>query len=324
MAEIGTDIDKARTLLMQGELVAIPTETVYGLAGNALNENALLKIFSAKNRPHFDPLIVHVHSLEQANEYVENINASAIKLAIKFWPGPLTLLLPKKKIIPDLVTSGLDLVGIRYPDNSLTLALLKQLPFPLAAPSANPFGYISPTTAQHVNDQLGDKIAYILDGGPCEVGVESTIVGFDNEQGIIFRLGGLSQEAIESVIGTVTVQTHSSSNPKAPGQLESHYAPRKKLVFGDLEELLLKFHDKEVGVISFQKRRTEIQLENQKILSATGNLDEAARNLFSALRELDKLDIEIILAEKAPNESLGRAINDRLKRASYPLKFNGL
>ncbi len=316
MAEIGTDIDKARTLLMQGELVAIPTETVYGLAGNALNENALLKIFSAKNRPHFDPLIVHVHSLEQANEYVENINASAIKLAIKFWPGPLTLLLPKKKNIPDLVTSGLDLVGIRYPDNSLTLELLKQLPFPLAAPSANPFGYVSPTTAQHVNDQLGDKIAYILDGGPCEVGVESTIVGFDKDESFIYRMGGLTQEEIEHEIGPVTVQLNSSSNPKSPGQLASHYAPQKKLVLGNLHDLLKTHFFSEVGIISFEKSFDIIKNENQRVLSKNGNMEEAARNLFSALRELDKLEIETILAEFVPDIGLGKAINDRLKRAS--------
>jgi L-threonylcarbamoyladenylate synthase len=316
LAEIGTDIDKARTLLMQGELVAIPTETVYGLAGNALNENTLLKIFSAKNRPHFDPLIVHVHSLEQANEYVENINASAIKLAIKFWPGPLTLLLPKKKTIPDLVTSGLDLVGIRYPDNSLTLALLKQLPFPLAAPSANPFGYISPTTAQHVNDQLGDKIAYILDGGPCEVGVESTIVGFDKDEPFIYRMGGLTQEEIEHEIGPVTVQLNASSNPKSPGQLASHYAPQKKLVLGNLNDLLKTHFNSEVGIISFEKSLSNIKNENQRVLSKNGNMEEAARNLFAALRELDKLEIETILAEFVPDIGLGKAINDRLKRAS--------
>jgi L-threonylcarbamoyladenylate synthase len=316
LAEIGTDIDKARTLLMQGELVAIPTETVYGLAGNALNENALLKIFSAKNRPHFDPLIVHVHSLEQANEYVDSINASAIKLAIKFWPGPLTLLLPKKKIIPDLVTSGLDLVGIRYPDNSLTLELLKQLPFPLAAPSANPFGYISPTTAEHVNDQLGDKIAYILDGGPCEVGVESTIVGFDNDEPFIYRMGGLTQEEIEHEIGPVTVQLNASSNPKSPGQLASHYAPQKKLLLGNLNDLLKTHFSGEVGIISFEKAFDTVKNENQRVLSKNGNMEEAARNLFAALRELDKLEIHTILAEFVPDIGLGKAINDRLTRAS--------
>lgn len=316
MAEIGTDIDKARTLLMQGELVAIPTETVYGLAGNALNESALLKIFSAKNRPHFDPLIVHVHSLEQANEYVDSINASAIKLAIKFWPGPLTLLLPKKKIIPDLVTSGLDLVGIRYPDNSLTLELLKQLPFPLAAPSANPFGYISPTTAEHVNDQLGDNIAYILDGGPCEVGVESTIVGFDNDEPFIYRMGGLTQEEIEHEIGPVTVQLNASSNPKSPGQLASHYAPQKKLLLGNLNDLLKTQFSGEVGIISFENAFDLVKSENQRILSRNGNMEEAARNLFAALRELDKLEIQTILAEFVPDIGLGKAINDRLKRAS--------
>jgi L-threonylcarbamoyladenylate synthase len=316
MAEIGTDIEKAKALLMQGELVAIPTETVYGLAGNALNEKALLKIFTTKKRPHFDPLIVHVHSLEQANEYVDGLNASSIKLAIKFWPGPLTLLLPKKKDIPDLVTSGLDLVGIRYPNNSLTLELLKQLTFPLAAPSANPFGYVSPTTAQHVNDQLGDHIAYILDGGPCAIGVESTIVGFENEQPVIYRMGGLTQEEIEHEVGAVTVKLNASSNPKAPGQLVSHYAPSKRLILGDINKSLKKHYSSKIGIISFQKSVDTVETKYQRILSKDGNMEEAARNLFSALRELDKLEIEIILAELVPDIGLGKAINDRMRRAA--------
>ncbi len=316
MAEIGTDIEKAKALLMQGELVAIPTETVYGLAANALNEEALLKIFTTKNRPHFDPLIVHVHSIAQAKEYVEGMTDQFEHLASTFWPGPLTLLLPKKSSIPDLATSGLNTVGIRCPNHPLTLSLLRQLPFPLAAPSANPFGYVSPTTAQHVNDQLGEKIAYILDGGACSVGVESTVVGIENSETFIYRLGGLSQEAIEDEIGKVIVKAHSTSNPKAPGQLESHYAPRRKVVVGDLTELMLRYKDKNIGIISFRDMTSKVKSHYQKILSPTGNLEEAARNLFAALRELDTTDIEIILAELVPDVGLGRAINDRLRRAS--------
>ena len=316
MAEIGTDIEKAKALLVEGELVAIPTETVYGLAGNALNESALLKIFSVKNRPHFDPLIVHVHSLEQAKDYVSYISPDLTKLAQRFWPGPLTLLMEKQPIIPDLATSGLDTVGIRCPKHPLTLELLKQLPFPLAAPSANPFGYVSPTTAQHVNDQLGDKISYILDGGACQVGLESTILGFEDDKPIIYRMGGLSQEAIEAEIGSVIIQLNSSSNPKVPGQLKSHYAPKRKLLLGNVTELL-NFHRNEViGVICFQTALAEIDLKYQRILSSNGNLEEAARNLFSALRELDILEIDIILAELVPDIGLGKAINDRLRRAA--------
>lgn len=311
MAEIGTDIEKAIKLLTSDELVAIPTETVYGLAGNALNRSSVTKIFSVKDRPQFDPLIVHVPNLEKANDYVLNIPEAARRLAEKFWPGPLTLLLKKKSIIPDLVTAGLDTVGIRCPDHSLTRELLKRLPFPLAAPSANPFGYVSPTRPEHVDEQLGNKIQYILDGGICPVGIESTIVGFEEDQPIVYRLGGLSVEAIESVIGKVRLMTHSTSNPKAPGQLKSHYAPGKKVILGPIEDLLKK-HDR-AGVLSFSK---DYKVKNQIILSPAAKLEEAAQHLFESLRAFDKMDIDVVLAELLPDQGLGRAINDRLRRAA--------
>ncbi|MES2733756.1 MAG: L-threonylcarbamoyladenylate synthase, partial [Bacteroidota bacterium] len=187
-ARIGTNISHAIDLLQQGEVVAIPTETVYGLAGNALNTKAVARIFSVKNRPTFDPLIIHTNSLEKVLQFVDEMPAQAKTLAQACWPGPLTLLLPRKDSIPDLVTSGLDTVAVRIPNHSLTLSLLEALEFPLAAPSANPFGYISPTTAEHVYNQLGKKIPYILDGGPCLVGIESTIVGFEDGEPTIYRL----------------------------------------------------------------------------------------------------------------------------------------
>ncbi|MEO5603016.1 MAG: L-threonylcarbamoyladenylate synthase [Cyclobacteriaceae bacterium] len=314
MAEIGKDINKAKQLLRQGELVAIPTETVYGLAGNALDSEAVIKIFQVKNRPQFDPLIIHLPSFEKVNRYAENIPDNARSLAEVFWPGPLTLLLNKKKIINELVTAGLPTVGIRCPDHPLTMELLQDLDFPLAAPSANPFGYVSPTTAQHVNDQLGGKIRYILDGGPCRVGIESTIIGFENGGATVYRSGGLRVGDIESIVGKVTLQTTSSSNPKTPGQLNSHYAPAKPIMVGTLDSLIEEFGSRPVGVLSFQK---DFQMPFQYILSSTGNLDEAARNIFSFLRAFDKLPIEIILAEYVPDEGLGQAINDRLRRASF-------
>ncbi len=252
MAEIGTSIEIAKQLLEKGELVAIPTETVYGLAGNALNEMAVLEIFKVKNRPQFDPLIVHVASLMKAKELVIDFPEKAEKLAAQYWPGPLTLLLKKKHHIPDLVTSGLDTVGVRCPNHELTRSLLSELPFPLAAPSANPFGYISPTRPEHVNEQLGDKIKYILDGGECTVGIESTIVGFENDQPVVYRLGGLIIEQIESAIGKVSVALNTSSNPQAPGQLKSHYAPKKKMMLGNLNELLKAHGTVRVGVLAFQ------------------------------------------------------------------------
>jgi L-threonylcarbamoyladenylate synthase len=313
MAEIGKDINKAKQLLEEGQLVAIPTETVYGLAGNALDAEAVTRIFQAKNRPQFDPLIIHISALEKASLYANHIPPKARDLAKAFWPGPVTLLLERKPNIPDLVTAGLATVGIRCPDHPLTSRLLDAIDFPLAAPSANPFGYVSPTTPQHVNDQLGEKVAYILDGGPCRVGIESTIVGFDNDMPVVYRSGGLSVEDIEKVIGKAALQINTSSNPKTPGQLRSHYAPGKKVMVGNLEELIPQFRSQPVGILTFQK---DLQRPFQYILSRSGNLDEAARNFFSALRAFDKLPIEVILAEYVPDTGLGKAINDRLRRAS--------
>lgn len=313
MAEIGKDIKKAKQLLESEELVAIPTETVYGLAGNALNPKSVLKIFKVKERPEFDPLIIHVPSLFAAEKYVDHLPDIAVKLAQKFWPGPLTILLKKKHIIPDLVTSGLDTVGLRCPDHTLTRELLEALDFPLAAPSANPFGYVSPTTPQHVQDQLGEKIQYILDGGPARVGIESTIIGFENKTPVVYRMGGLSIETLERELGEIKVQLHSSSNPKAPGQLKSHYAPSKRLIVGNIEELLQKYPAHCSSILSFQK---DYHSPHQIILSRSGSLDEAAQNLFASLRSLDKIPADIILAELLPEEGLGRAINDRLRRAS--------
>lgn len=315
MAEIGNAIGKVKSLLEQGELVAIPTETVYGLAGNALNTAAVARIFEVKDRPQFDPLIVHVADLTAAEQFVESIPAPARMLAQRFWPGPLTLLLQKKAVIPDLVTSGLDTVGIRCPDHPVTQALLKQLSFPLAAPSANPFGYVSPTRPEHVDEQLGNKIPYILDGGPCDVGIESTIVGFEDGQPVVYRMGGLSLEKIESVVGKVQVQAHSSSNPKAPGQLKSHYAPGKRVIIGNVEELLQRYPAHCSGLLTFQ---SDFNSPYQVILSPSGNLEEAAQNLFSALRAFDKMPVDVILTELVPEAGLGRAINDRLRRAATP------
>ncbi len=312
MAEIGKDIKKAKQLLESDQLVAIPTETVYGLAGNALHSGTVLKIFEAKGRPQFDPLIVHVPSLFAVEKYADHIPDKAVTLAQKFWPGPLTLLLKKKHIIPDLVTSGLDTVGLRCPDHPLTKELLESIDFPLAAPSANPFGYVSPTSPQHVDEQLGGVIPFILDGGECRVGIESTIVGFEDGQPVIYRMGGVSVEEIEKVVGRVAVQTHSTSNPKAPGQLKSHYAPSKRLVLGNISELLKKYPH-QASILAF---KTDFNTPQQIILSPSGSLEEAAHNLFSALRSLDRMESEIILAEFVPDHGLGKAINDRLRRAS--------
>lgn len=312
MAVIGTDIEQAVAYLKADKLVAIPTETVYGLAGNAFSTKAITSIFETKNRPTFDPLIVHIADVSNLDSLVSEIPDKAKKLIEHFWPGPLTLLLPKSDRIPDLITAGSSLVGVRCPSHKITLSLLKQVPFPLAAPSANPFGYISPTSPQHVAKQLGDKIPYILDGGPSAIGLESTIVGFENNQTIVYRLGGLSVTAIEQIVGEVNVQLNVSSNPKAPGQLKSHYAPTKKFSIKKETELKMAKSSR-IGVLSYTNN---YQASIQKILSPEGNLQEAAANLFTYMRALDESEAEEIWTELVPDVELGKAINDRLQRAA--------
>ena len=324
MATIGTDLAHAAQLLRDGNIVAIPTETVYGLAANAFDEAAVLKVFEAKQRPSFDPLIVHIGQRGDVPRVVRELPPGAEALMDAFWPGPLTLVLPKQAAVPDLVTSGLDTVGLRMPAHPLTRELLGLLDFPLAAPSANPFGYVSPTTAQHVADQLGDRVPYILDGGPCSVGVESTILGWDagaddrppaaDRPGrwYVYRAGGIPLESIETIIGRVE-PTVKQVLPVAPGMLESHYAPRKLVHVGDVPALLRRFAGQAVGVIAF---RSDHPAHRCEVLSESGDLAEAARHLFAVLRDMDGSDCEVIVAEEFPEEGLGRAINDRLRRAS--------
>ncbi|MBK7406956.1 MAG: threonylcarbamoyl-AMP synthase [Saprospirales bacterium] len=313
---IGKDLQVAKSLLEKGELVAIPTETVYGLAANAYNEKAVSEIYRVKNRPSFDPLIVHIGRWEQVNEFVREIPAPAQKLATLFMPGPLTLLLPKNERLPDIVTAGSPQVAVRMPNHLLTQELLHLLDFPLAAPSANPFGYISPTTAQHVADQLEERVPYILDGGPCIIGIESTILGFEDGIPTVYRKGGLTIEMIEAEIGPVALKPYSTSHPQAPGMLQSHYAPRIPLKTGIVRELLPGFDPNRTGLLVFRHLVPGVPAAHQVVLSENGDFAEAARNLFAGMRYLDGLDLEIILAEPVPEMGLGRAINDRLKRAA--------
>ncbi len=302
-------------MLQKGELVAIPTETVYGLGANALDTKAILRVYEVKQRPHFDPLIIHVFEMNEALKYADLKDERLKKLAQKFWPGPLTLLLPKKNIVPDLVTSGLSQVAVRVPKHELTLQLLKQLNFPIAAPSANPFGYVSPTEPEHVNKQLGDKIDYILDGGKCTVGIESTIIGIEDGEVCVYRLGGLAIEDIEKEVGKVSLRINNSSDPKAPGQLKDHYAPNKPLYIGNLDELIAKHSTKKIAAICFGKTPSAKQNVTYFYLSEKENLKEAAINLFSFLRRTGEGDLDVIVAELLPEKGLGRAINDRLRRA---------
>ena len=322
MQHRGTDLILAKKLLTEGKLVAIPTETVYGLAANGLDETAVAGIFSAKNRPTFDPLILHVASIEQAQSLSIDWPEMADKLARAFWPGPLTLILPKADHVPDLTTSGQPTVGIRMPNNRLTLELLSTLPFPLAAPSANPFGYVSPTNAQHVADQLGDSIDYILDDGDCSVGIESTIITIDNGTPKVLRLGGLSLERIADVLGfPVLEHLNQNSNPQAPGQLDQHYSPRCKLIA--LNTMPAADIDPSVSIIYFSKQEAQRSSDYKSsdgshyYLSDSGDTNQAASNLFSTLRRLDQDNQKVAYFEWAPNEGLGRAINDRLQRAAF-------
>ena len=320
--EIGIDIRKAATLLTEGELVAIPTETVYGLAANALNEDAVLKIYAAKNRPQFNPLIMHVASFELAKQYIKDIPAEAEQLAAAFWPGPLTMLFNKQQNVPDLVTAGSKRVAIRVPDHALTLQLLLQITFPVAAPSANPSGYVSPTAAQHVYEGLHNKIPYILDGGECGVGVESTIVGWNEEGEIeLYRLGGIAVEQIEAVIGK-KIKHHKkvSDNPNTPGQLKSHYATHTPLYLGNINTLLSQFAGKKIIIINFKQHHPSLPDNQQLILSKAGSMEEAAKNLFRVLRKVDTMNADVILAELLPDEGLGKAVNDRLERAQHDMK----
>lgn len=312
-AKIGTDLNTAASCLRAGQLVAIPTETVYGLAANGLDSAAVAQIFVAKARPSFDPLILHVAKLEQLERLVDAIPEQAKQLATAFWPGPLTMVFRKKAVVPDMVTAGLDSVAVRLPRHPMALALLEQLDFPLAAPSANPFGYVSPTNAQHVQQQLGDKIAYILDGGPCEIGLESSIVSFAGSEPLILRKGGIAIEDIFACLGRpIGVQTHSNSRPAAPGMLDKHYSPHAAFRLG-VYPPAQKAQRTAYIVFGREAPSGEADVYN---LSSTGDLAEAARVLFALLRDLDQQDYQTIVAQLLPEEGLGRAINDRLRRAA--------
>ncbi|ULQ57212.1 threonylcarbamoyl-AMP synthase [Flavihumibacter rivuli] len=316
---IGKDVKLAAQNLRKGELVGIPTETVYGLAGNALSEDAVLKIYAAKNRPQFNPLILHIAHIDQLNKLGLSLPFKAMELAARFSPGPITFLVPKSEKIPDIVTAGTPAVAIRIPDHPLTLELLREIDFPLAAPSANPSGYVSPTTALHVFEQLGDMVSYILDGGECRVGLESTIISFLGEEPELLRYGGAPLEAIEAVIGPVKLPEKGySDNPVAPGMLARHYATAHPLLLGNMNSLLEQHQGKRLATISFREEAKGIPATHQFILSPSGSLEEAAKRLFAAMRMADSMDIDLIIAERFPEQGLGKAINDRLNRASTP------
>jgi len=307
-----------RKFLRLGGLVAVPTETVYGLAANAYDDEACRKIFEAKGRPADDPLICHVASIEIA-EKIGRFNPLSLKLTEAFWPGPLTLILPKKETISPIITAGLDSVGVRSPNHPVFRELISEIDFPIAAPSANPFAYISPTQADHVEDNLGNRIEYILDGGPCILGIESTIIDArDESDPAILRHGALSQEAIEATLGTkLRSKTASVSNGPAvaPGSSAKHYSPRGKLsIVAHIDIEQTSESPKKAFLV--WKKPTVATPKNLFWLSANDSLEEAASRLYAALREIDTLGFMEIEAETFPDEGIGLALNDRLRRAA--------
>jgi L-threonylcarbamoyladenylate synthase len=315
-ATVTNDAAFAARIIREGGLVAFATETVYGLGGNALDPSAVARIFEAKQRPHFDPLIVHLAEPAEIDRVCTRTGDNALRLIDAFWPGPLTLVLPKHDIVPDLVTSGLSSVGVRVPDHTLARELIRLAGVPVAAPSANLFGKVSPTTAQHVLDQLGDRIDCVLDGGPCRVGIESTVLSLDDEsRPLLLRPGGVALEDLEDVIGPVEVAAagRDDTPQAAPGMLTQHYAPSTPVVLVD------DWSDVKPAAsaaLAFRRVPEASLFAAIEVLSPGGSLREAAANLFAALRRLDASGARTIYAERVPETGLGRAINDRLRRAA--------
>ncbi|MEY2491364.1 MAG: L-threonylcarbamoyladenylate synthase [Verrucomicrobiota bacterium] len=315
-ADSKTVIERVVELLQAGEVVALPTETVYGLAADAFNPVAVAKIFETKERPRFDPLIVHLPNREALHDVATADTQLVAGLIDRFWPGPLTVILPKRKRIPDIVTAGLGTVAVRMSANAVFAEIAARLARPLAAPSANRFGHISPTAASHVLDELGGRIPLIVDGGSAQHGLESTIVRIIDDQIEILRRGPITAEMLqefapisESISGNAIV---------APGQLQSHYAPRTKLILVNaLEDFSVPF-GKRIGALHFASAVKTGQFSITRRLSERADLREAAANLFGMLRELDTQNLDLIVAELLPEDGLGAAINERLRRAASP------
>ena len=343
LSDCDGNLERAAAAIREGKLVAFPTETVYGLGADAFNLSALAKIFEAKKRPHFDPLIIHIADLNAINQAVDimlldkNAREFFSVLAEKLWPGPLTLVLPKKKELPALATAGLATAAVRFPSHPIAQKLISFSGRLIAAPSANLFGCLSPTRAIHVKEQLGESVDFIIDGGRTHVGLESTVLDLQGDKPCILRPGGTSREAIEALIGPVEISSpflesrgdddslsQGGVAPLSPGQLKSHYAPKTPLFLhknGDLDSLPIVPGEGRLyfsappnaarGVLS-----EKAGFENSRILTTSGDLPEAAANLFDMLHELDNMGLKLIRAEEAPGFGLGTAINDRLHRAA--------
>ena len=309
-------IETAAQIILSGGLVAFPTETVYGLGANALSKESCVKIFEAKKRPFFDPLICHVSSIEMV-ERISYADDNALSVFEKFSPGPVTVVMKKKEVIPPIVTSGMDTVAVRIPMHETALALIKSSDVPIAAPSANPFGFLSPTEAVHVSDSLDGRIDMIIDGGKCSVGVESTIISFNEGKLLVLRPGGIGIEELQDIL-KIKAEIYTGDLKSAPGMLESHYAPAKKLV------LIEEGQDADFSssaLLSFRGQNAA-RAEHFEVLSRSGNVREAAANLFSALHKMDQLPVSMIFAEKIPEEGIGLAVMNRLRKASTERKYD--
>jgi L-threonylcarbamoyladenylate synthase len=321
------NIAVAAQTLRSGGLVAFPTETVYGLGANALDANAVGRIFAAKGRPAEDPLIVHLDSAERVSLAARSVSDVAHTLMRAFWPGPLTLILPKQPQIPALVTSGLDTVAVRVPDHPLALALIRAAGLPIAAPSANRFGHTSPTTAQHVWNDLHSRIDIILDGGPTPIGVESTVLDVSTSPPRILRPGGITREMLEAVIGPVTTLEQKEKAGKglpSPGLLEKHYAPRAELILFSGEsarEALMNYfvaerHARRVGALAIDEDAEALEKSGAIVYRLGSDLTSIARRIYAGMRWLDEQGVDLILCRDFGESGLGLAIRDRLKRAA--------
>ena len=304
------ELRHAAELLRQDRLVAFPTETVYGLGANALSAAAVAKIFEAKGRPHTSPLIVHVGSPEGAREVVSVFPPAAFELMDRFWPGPLTLVLPKQSLVPDIVTAGLATVGVRMPAHPLALALLRESGLPLAAPSANRFTELSPTTAEHVRQSLGDRVDFILDGGPCTVGIESTVLSLVTHKATILRPGGVSRAEIEEVLGTIAISTEAQEGAHAsPGQHAKHYSPRTHMLLSDAGEVPRDGRGVYLRISRDPRRESTIR-------QMPDNPRDYAVELYRVLHECDAEGFDWIAAEQPPSTEEWEAVLDRLRRAA--------
>jgi L-threonylcarbamoyladenylate synthase len=313
-----SSISKAAEIIRAGGVVGFPTETVYGLGADALNPHAVAKVFEVKQRPRFDPLIVHICSKDWIYDIAAQIPEKARLLVERFWPGPLTVILNKKRTIPDVVTAGLSTVGVRMPDHPVAEGLIQAVGRPIAAPSANPFGYISPTRAKHVARMLGDKVPLILDGGHTTFGIESTIVSVQGSRVVVHRYGAISVEEISSLVGHAVYEKKGGIVCEAPGGLPYHYAPAKPVkIINGLDEIT----NSRSSLLAFRKPRRCPRVKHAKYLSAHGDLREAAANFFSFLIELDRDDVDIIYAEAIPETGLGKAMMDRLTKASKKYEY---